>query len=438
MRDRALSKRYDVIIAYEHKNRELESDILLADELIDRGYRVRIAQIGGNNVLLRRARTKVLVVPWCYDDKDVLFWQLHRGGFSDDSFCLVNMHCEQVSKRSEAEYLAPSGKATDIYHFAWGDYFKDQLIGHGVSPESICVTGSPRLDFFRRRELNWNTVERGTLATEHGLDPGKKWVMIVGNFTFAFLTEDAIKLYEDRGFSTVREFCDTCKASYDSILSWLGIVLEQDRSNDCEFIYRPHPSEPITDELLELADRFENLKIISEHPIRDWLFEASGAFMWNSTSCVEAAAAGVPVFALRPIDIPPDLRNDLIENVVQIDDVEKFASSIDLVIRGDVGDVNDQLLSSIGYYYQETREGAACIAADYIESIIHYPRKVLSPRKDFFANTKDLLKYLRNVALKWFGLSDKVAQSRLYANDHVSPREIEDMLESAKARRQGR
>ena len=360
----------DVLILYEHINRELESALFLQKCLEKRGYTAHVAHVGWDEGPAKiKYQTRLIVTPWCYDGKDIQTVCNYRSCASSGKLKLLNIHCEQITSDDAMQFLLPSGEAKEIYHVAWGDFFKEQLMSVGVKEERICVAGSSRLDFFRK-ECSAISKSRAELAEEFSLDESRKWVLLVGNFSAAFCSDETIENLERRGYSNIRAQVDIAKRTYPNVLDWYDAILAQFSQSGLEFIYRPHPSELISDQLKSLEEKYENFRVIRDYSIRDWFVTCDVAFSWNSTSAVEAASAEIPIYALRPIPIPENLAFPILESVEQILDLEQFRTAIFASLENRNSHVNDKFCSEIAYYYASREKLATDLTVDFIETIL--------------------------------------------------------------------
>lgn len=417
----------DVLILFEHRDRELESSLLLERKLEERGLTVKILQEGWNAAPASWFfQTKVLVTPWCYDSENLEHLRIYRGRRSGRRFSIVNTHCEQITSPDAMGFMLPSGRASDTYHLAWGRYFRDLLVESGVDPSSVCVTGSPRLDFFRPAYASISPA-KVELAREFGLDTENVWALLIGNYSAAFLTEERISQLEARSMSAVRENATLAKQTYDATMGWYRDVAPHARELGVELIYRPHPSEPVTEQLQSIADDHRNFHIIKRLAIRDWLVNSDAAFMWNSTSSAEAAYAEVPVFSLRPYEIPPHLQFGLLESISQIHGVDELRDALAAVARGGVGDVNRNFVAELGRYYHRPILSAADLTADFIKRVIWQDEHLFTTRRPILFGARKTGAYVAKMALRRFGLLSKMPKYRVIADDYVSNRELRNM-----------
>jgi surface carbohydrate biosynthesis protein len=285
----------DILIFLEHLNRELDTALLLKILLSSRGYSVKLASVYFDLwESVATLRPDLLIVPWAYSEvkKYCRFFPQPEKGLR-----ILNLHHEQLGVESYMEsHMAPSGEAEKVFHLAWGGRFDRILRARGVPPERIFRTGNPRLDFLRS-DMRSFTPDREVLCERYGLDPEKKWVFVVGNFSIVSVSDGFIRKKVRQGRADYPDAVGRIRALYARTLDWMERLAEENRK--IEVIYRPHPAERLTPQLLERVRRVPGLKLIPDLPIGDWILQAESVFVWSSTSSVDALAADRPVFALR-------------------------------------------------------------------------------------------------------------------------------------------
>lgn len=419
-----IRKNVDVVIIVEHLNRELESALLLENALDSRGISAAVVFKGWNegpaSCILQ---PKIVVTPWCYDDNDVEALCGYRGGFSDGSFDIVDLHSEQVTTSAGLKFVLPTGRAKDTFHVCWGSYFEEALLSACVSENRISVAGSNRLDFFRD-EYRYLSATKEQLSADFKIDINKHWILFVGNYSAAFLTDDQVATLENRNLLNIRENRELSKRAYDETLVWVEETLNDCKLGDCEFIYRPHPSEPISEKLTEMAAKHPNLHVVKSRAIRDWFLNCELDFNWCSTSSVEAAYAGLPVFVLRPFDIPDDLQFALLETIEKINSSAEMRDVIRRVLDGDIKDANHAFIEGISRYYKVGGSTATSSIADSIEGLLTAETGRFScSRKPLYCLSKFLGYGVKQLAYH-LGLARRIPAWRILADDHITKKEL--------------
>ncbi len=419
-------KKVDVLIIYEHKNRELESAVRLAVLLEKKGITSDIKQCGWNEAIAEfQISPKILVVPWCYDTKDLNKWLNYRGQLNKNRIQILNLHCEQVVFNDAIDFYLPKGKSKNIHHISWGPNYTKLLSQNNINDKLIHETGSIRLDFFKKQYCE----TREKLAEKYKLDYKKKWILLVGNFSQMSLTEERIKDLTNRGIGGIKEGKETATISFEKICTWYENLLEdKDIRKNIEFIYRPHPSEENNNILIELEKKYSNFHYISENAIRDWYVNSQLALVWTSTSSVEAYCAGIPVKALRPVSIPENIKIDLVEKLDKIKTIDEFKKIVyDLMENKNIV-TNIEFIKEIEKYYGKINRDAGKETVELINNLLNdFDGSVLCHKiKSFKSVIKVFNFYIKFLAVK-FSIANRIKKWEFMNRDRVNSKEIENL-----------
>ena len=288
----------DVLILIEHKVRELDTAVLLKYYFEKRGYSVIIDSIRFNkeNVYLKY-NPKIIICPYAYSDKAINRMQpLCRFG---NNPLFVNLHHEQIGFDGKYPHL-PRGEAIKTVHISWGKAFTDKLMMSGCKEKSIITCGNPRLDFYCL-PLSKINLTREELAKKFELDPSKKWILYIGDPGHLCISNI------NPGSTTIDDtkmlFYKTASKNRLSFFECVNNYIE----DDCEFIYRPHPSYSSID---KKDDRIKEMMLkkrfhfISDESIRNWIINVDTVLTFSSTSIIECAAASIPFYLIRFYECP--------------------------------------------------------------------------------------------------------------------------------------
>jgi len=419
-------KKIDVLIVYEHVVRELESAILLKKKLQKKGLSVKIVQCAWTEPVARlKYKPKLLITPWCYDDVDFDFWRGYIGGYVGKKYKIINLHCEQLGSTEASEFLIPTGKSKEVYHFVWGEYFADLLVSNGVNKEKITVTGSPRIDFYKFPFSNIS-INKDELSKKYFLNPNKKWVLIIGNFSGAVLKNEDLSKLELRGYKNTDLLKEVVLKTYNDLIEWMNFVCASDFVHEnCEIIYRPHPSEYETDVLKKLEEEFSCFHIIRDYTIRDWMLNSDVLYAWNSTSAIEAVFAEKPIWFLRPEPIPSSLQLPLLEKVEKIQSQEDFLESIK---TDNVENLNELFKNDIKYYYDVNLKSTVDRMVDAIIQIIQDEGNLIVSRNIGLKDVIRILKLgLKKILLK-IGVIKRLPKFSIDYKDFLNKKEYESYV----------
>ena len=186
------------------------------------------------------------------------------------------------------------------YFLCWGNQRKEDLITDGVDPLNISVTGAVQLDY-GREEFKRYYLSKSQIAKKNHLDIKKRWIIFISSFSTVSWTSNDVDNFCKGYGDFFREYQKISLASYESILGWIEKFCSE---NDCEFIYRPHPSETNTAKLRELDEKIDNFHIISEYSVKQWGKVCESVNLWISTSNAELYSMGVNYNVIRPYKVP--------------------------------------------------------------------------------------------------------------------------------------
>lgn len=417
----------DILIVYEHKVRELESALLLKQKLEDKGFIVKIVQMFWDEGLAHlKFQPKCIVVPWCYDNNNLDYFLKYKSN-NMKGIKIINLHCEQISNSNALKLMIPSGLAKNVIHCAWGKYFKDLLIDNGIEQNLIQITGSPRLDFFR----NENSViskSKKELSLKYNLSLNKKWILIIGNFSYAECSKPDTKLIEAQGYKNFSEMVEIATKTYNEIIEWIRLFLDRDNAlqEKFEIIYRPHPSELISDDLKCIDENNQNFHVIREYAIRDWIVNSDLCFAWCSTSAVEAAFAQIPIYNLRPFEIPKEFQFPLLENIEQITDFKSFVNAIREYEKK--MDLNYEFKKTLKYYYSIEDKTTAEIMTNFITTSIDLPFGYFEDKySSAFALEKTINYLVKRLFYIIFGPNAFQGKYKKILNGYVSKKDMKDI-----------
>ncbi len=356
----------DFIICYEHMNREIENDALLKFELNKRGYSCKIIHFNGpgffSHSIFNKAR--VVVTPWLrYDDNVFHYLCLARKPYK-----LVNLQCEQVYSIADIEsgMVSISEQAKKAYHICWGKNSKERLISAGVNEELLTITGAIQLDYGCSILQNY-FFNKEKIAQEFGLDSSKNWILLISSFAYANYGDKAIKKLETQFNYSLDENVKLHKISQLLTLDWVEQLLQ---TVDCEFIYRPHPSENITERIKVLESKYNHFHVISKYSVKQWVKVCEKINIWISTSNAEILSMGGDFAIVRPIPIPDKHEVESMRGEAVISDCDSFIrynSDILTVVK----DSSSEKMSKLSNYYLYNSEYPAYInVANFLEQLL--------------------------------------------------------------------
>lgn len=356
----------NVVIVTEVANRELDNALLLKAELERRGYDVSILSRWEQ---VRFRRTDILVTPNCYIRPN---YEFYRYRYNCRSGSMVNLQYEQVLSAIEEdnELYSLDETAKGITHLCWGKHTYDRLIGKGVKPEDLPITGAIQLDTTRPMfRTYWKSREE--IAREFHLPLETKWILYISSFACFLGSKINEVQLETHTEDNVERFALATDRSQKATLAWFDRFLQENEGYTV--IYRPHPVELSSPQVREMIEKYpDTFRCIQDYEVKQWLTVADIPCTWLSTAIAESYFTGKNCLVFRPCPIPEDVDCVLYRGVRAAENYEAFSRQIhgyDPSVENFPIDRN-----RIEYYYDFSNEPAYEKIADVID--IQKPRAV--------------------------------------------------------------
>ncbi len=305
-------KEIDILILYEHVDRELDVACAVKCLLEARyGLRVKIIQhpVGQLNADAQMLwlKPKLVVLPHCYRSAVhapyVLDWP---------EAIYFNLMWEQIFYQGNSTAKVPHGKFAleHVIHHAWGDFSAAYLRAAGAPQSHIFVNGHPAYMLYNEPYRRFY-ITRSELARRCGLDPERRWVFFPENYNWAFYSAEVIENYIRLGQPAAEVYAmrDFSRASFAEVIRWCCAAAA---GGEIELIIRPRPATQ-SDEFKSavsavMATLPGNMRIIKDETVREWILASDVVVSSHSTSLIEAAVAGKPSYMLLPSPMPPALQ----------------------------------------------------------------------------------------------------------------------------------
>lgn len=355
--------KYDFIILYEHRNRELENAVLLAMMLEKRGYKVAIEYRRSARILFQRA--EVILTPFFYNNDNVIDFTFQPFKFYKK---VINMQYEQVFLEKDEEVLVnlPDEYAKKAIQISWGENTTERLKKVGIKQENIFEIGHISLDL-NLPKYKKCFYSKKTLAKRFGLPEDKKWLLFISSFSCVGLTKTEFEKWKTQAV-TLDYFAELSNKSQPMILE-LFERLVKDRP-DLVLIYRPHPHEDTCAKLKQLEKKYDNFVINSSYAIRQWILVSDYISNWCSTSLVDVMFAKKPCAIVRPISFPEEYDYNIFKEQIIIHEYEDLLGFIDN--KSDKFIINDEPIKE--YYCNDYK-------ADTFEKLCDLCIKVKNSKK---------------------------------------------------------
>ncbi len=321
-------KEIPVLWLVEHVARELDVACAAAAVAKERyGLDVAIRNIYLHaNRSMREYEPLVVVHPFFYYLKGALATEDYVARWPEAVH--FNLAWEEIFYKAHVKVKAPRDEFTQkrVLHHAWGRFYEDYLLGSGVPKEHIFVNGNPAYQLYRPPYSSYYK-SRDWLAERHGLNADARWIFVPENYRWAFISDERIESMVRMG-SDRQELLDMrrfCAASLAQLLAWCNQAAGHE---DLEVIFRPRPAtnsstmkEFASANLPSLSNR---LHFVKEQTVREWVLASDLVISSYSTTLIEGAVAGKPVFMAEPVAIPDSLYCDWYRHVCHLGSLEDF------------------------------------------------------------------------------------------------------------------
>jgi len=317
--------KYDFIILYELRKREMENAVLLAMMLEKKGYKVAIEYRRSARMLFQKA--DVVLAPFLYNNDDVMEFTLH---FFHCCKKIINMQYEQLFLKLDEDQLndLPRGFGKKALHISWGNSATERYKSAGINPSNIFEIGNIAIDL-NTTKYRSVFLSKNDISKKFKLSPEKKWLLFISSFSCAGLTKVELEKWKKQTAST-EYFAEISDKTQPLILDYFEKLAKT--HPEVEIIYRPHPHEVSCDRMIKLEKKYANFKVILDFSIRQWILISDYISTWFSTSLVDVFFAQKPCAIIRPISIMeeydyPIYRNQTI--ISDYSDLENFLTKTD-------------------------------------------------------------------------------------------------------------
>ena len=427
----------DVLIFYEHKVREYPACCALKAELNRRDISAKICHNDGPGIWRYRifSRPSIAIGPSALEvplGKNWTCLNNYTDYLRGTVNYFVNLQVEQIfADDNTAEYSIiqdPEWRDRIIY-ICWGEKRKQQLLERGVPKDQIAVTGAIHLDFLSP-PLSSCYYSREQLAGLYGLDMDKRWIVFVSSYTYAdMLNEDREWLVQVRKQSgcadplpQIQEAIDRSTESRDLTLDWIDRYLSDDP--DSIYIYRPHPGERVSAQMVRMTEKFMGqFVIISSETLQNWAIAADIVDVWISTAVVDLWKMKKPCFLIHPVPPPEGFVPSTMDCRAAIQTYESFEK----VHRNGWDAARDPAPwkeEELRNYYAESSAPAYRAVGDVIERLLREKRPA-AMKSSFHLTSLASLHHIRQMALAFFAFF-RIRPSRFMPIFRRKLRRLED------------
>lgn len=307
-----ISRSIDVLIYFEHISRELDTCFYIKNNLEKLGLTTKVLPIHKNRYYnIAKYKPKMIVVPFLFADKLDRLWVDFKKCYND-VLCL-NLHHEQIYNEMTKSHFMPKNEISkNSYHLSWTERFAHDLIENKVQKEKIFIVGNPRTDNYYLTPLNKiSEYKKGY----------NKLIFIPTSFSWAFVDEEYF-INNAKLDKTI--FKNQRKLTIETVAVFFENIRKIAKINaDTLFVLRPHPFEDINlykSHLISAtnAPLEENIKVIRDGTIYDWLNISDLIVGWLTTVSIEASLFNKKNVVFQPVKLPDNMQVDFITKYDEI------------------------------------------------------------------------------------------------------------------------
>ncbi len=280
-------------------------------------------------VIALKSQPDLIALPYFYSAEDFGMKEIIKR-FPDS--VIFNMAWEEIFYKGHINIKAPKGEFAfnRVMHHAWGSFFRDYLQDAGVKSSQIIVNGNPSLQL-NRPPYNSIYESRKAIAEKFDLNISDKWILVPDNYVWAFADSGLLKLKSRHGGSveqmlSIKEYCRNCLRE---VLRWFSALAEED---GITVIYRPKPAVSL-DEFREFAETevkggTRRIRFIKDLDVKQWISVSDMVFSSFSTTLMDAAVAGKPVYMLEPLPVPEFFVSEWQETLDRVRSLSELTESV--------------------------------------------------------------------------------------------------------------
>ncbi len=423
-----------IVILYDHKAREMDTDMLLLYELSRRGHKVDLFPLRELNRIKYLFNTPDLIItPFLYGNYELNKYIYKTFGHVKK---ICNLQWEQVyngSSKNESK-RTPKQEAKKAVHICWGQESYERLKRNGCS--NAVLTGAPQMDFLKSKFATWHK-NRKELFSYYNIDSSKKTLLFISSFSYLELDNKTLEGIGKLVDYDPYFFKELNNASRNIVLEWFDKFLT-DREN-VNIVYRPHPGELIDDKLSNLCEKHKTLYFISDYSVQQWITVSDIILNWYSTSGVDAYFANKSNLFLRPVDIPEDIEYEMFQNICKCKTYDDFLSFIDMPQLIDEYYKIFPLGNDINTYYLVENSYSYLKIVDLVERMLTTEDfdikddKLYSGYSHFTTHLDYAFKYLIYIVLKNTGLKKYKDYKKMFdINEELSVQELTEYINRLK------
>ncbi len=331
-------KHIDVLILVEHKDRELQSAILLKELLAsERGLKVEIASLVFDlwKVVLKY-RPRFVIMPYCRWDRTdsvALFQYLYK-----NQICFVNLNYEQICNPNLNDEKKPRDTFAreELVYTCWGLSSKEFFENCGVPESHLLITGKLEnyiLNAMAKSDRKALKHQIAQLNPE--LSESDKWIFAPMDDNWVFLKDLTDKFYKKGTWSkeNVIEYKKYLSDTVFMFLEWVCNLNESKMEDEhIKLIIRPHPGVGVDYYQRYFNDKLGKIPsfvyLSKEYTAKEWIVVCDKCVSNYSTLLLDSSYVGIPSGLVRKENIPQNEKMDWFDDITGLKTYSDFCSFI--------------------------------------------------------------------------------------------------------------
>ena len=423
-------------IPVEVKDRELYAKLLLAKFASENGFNVILGKKNDLNRLVLNMPKGIYYGLGIAENYNIFFKKLSKLGH-----IVVVGEEEGLITYSDEMYLDMRISSNTIRFvdliFTWGrENFSIISKGRKNTISKLRVTGNPRFDLLKPNFSGVYESNMNAIKVQY-----KEFILVctsfpscnhfIKNINYVQSLIDKKTLNDNKSIENFQRYQEVKTTTFQSFIKAIPLLAES--FDDIDIVIRPHPSEN-KDIYEDLAKKYNNVSVESRFSVHPWILCSKGIIHHYCTTSIEAFAADIPRFSLRPV------KDSFSEKEIPFQCSKVFESPEALIegVSNELFNKEQKNQSKIKKQYEHfVFNMGESIASDLIiKEIIEYLR--VNPQKNginvflifrFFKEYKGRLEFLlRKFIRKFFLKKHDNIKYTSHKFDNLSLSEVEEVL----------
>jgi surface carbohydrate biosynthesis protein len=290
-------------IPVEVKDRELYAKLLLAKFASEHGFNVILGKKNDLNRLVLNMPKGIYYALGIAENYNIFFKKMSELGH-----VVVVGEEEGLITYSDEMYLDMRISPKTIRHvdliFTWGrENFSIISKGRKNNISKLRVTGNPRFDLLKPNfsgvyESNMNAIKASYNEFILVCTSFPSSNHFIKNINYVQSLIDKKTLNDNKSIENFERYQKVKTKTFESFIEAIPLLAES--FDDIHIVIRPHPSEN-KDIYEDLARKYNNVSVENRFSVHPWILCSKAVIHHYCTTSIEAFAADIPRFSLRPV-----------------------------------------------------------------------------------------------------------------------------------------